>query len=310
MINYETTIVKGMSAGNIPLIARISKAFMGALVQQTRGTPIPIEDRADGVDTSFWEGTMNFGKNPLLKFACIKATQGTTKFDSQYINSRNNLISLGIPWHSFHFLTVADPIKQANWYISQIKDNPGPMPPVIDVELPSVPAPLLRTVVQRIYTVFQKWPLIYTSAYYWGFVVGDTDKQWVAERCPLWVAHYGTTSPILPTYYLSYQIHQYAANGDGLAWGAQAKEIDLDYSRKSWLAQFASTPTPIPVPTPIPTPKTINSRGYLINIRNEPKVATITDVGDARLVKAGVIEEITDWYKIAAWVAKNVTSEN
>lgn len=244
-INMEVVEVKGMQAGRIPRLSLIKQSIQAAIGTLARELPIPIAERAPGIDTSHWNGDMNFAYNPLLRFVCIKATQGVSIFDDQFMPSRAKLVALGLPWHAFHYLTTSDGIVQANWFWSKIQDNPGPMPAVIDVELPSVPGSLVRACVQRMYDHAKKWPMIYTSAYYWSLVTGASDKLWIAQRCKLFVAHWDTDSPILPPDWNDYFIHQHSANGNkqGVAWGAPPPpeadpDMDLDRCRKSWLAQY------------------------------------------------------------------------
>jgi len=241
--NLETVEVKGMQAGRIPRLSSIKQSLQAGIGTLARGLPIPIEERAPGIDTSHWNGDMNFAFNPLLRFACIKATQGVSIFDDQYLNSRNKLSSMELPFHAFHFLTTSDGAVQANWFIDHIQDKPGPMPAMIDVELASIAASLIRACVQRVYDRMRYWPMIYTSAYYWSLVTGASDKLWIAQRCKLWVAHWDTDSPILPPDWSDYFIHQHSANGNGQgqAWGAPPegdRDMDLDRCRKSWLAQY------------------------------------------------------------------------
>lgn len=244
-LNLEVVEIRGMQAGRVPFTASVKQAVQAAIHTLARGEPIPIAERAPGIDTSWWNGNMNFGYNPLLRFACIKATQGVSILDGQYLNSRTKLITLGKPFHAYHFLTTSDGAAQANWFLSQIREYPGPIYPVVDVELLSVPASLIRACVHAIYNEMKLWPMIYTSAYFWSMVTGTADKKWVAERCKLWVAHWDTDSPILPPDWTQYYIHQHSANNNkqGQAWGAPPgaePDMDLNRCRKSWLAQFES----------------------------------------------------------------------
>jgi len=80
---------------------------------------------------------------------------------------------------------------------------------------------------------------LYISVYV-GLVIGENDKRWVAERCPLWVAHWGTLYPLMPNYFTDYWFHQYSAekNGLGFLWGVEPgfeTSIDLNYCHKDRL---------------------------------------------------------------------------
>lgn len=234
------TEYKGMQAGRIPLWTRVAYYTVSNTI---RPDPIPIEDRALGCDISKWNGAVDFAKmkNAGASFVYMKASQGTAILDSQYNNSRNNIAGI-LPFGSYHYMTTADGPTQAAWFVSCMGDNPGKLPPVVDVELQSVNASLIRQIATFIYDALHKYPIIYTSNYFWSKVTGTTDKAWVTSRCPLWVAHWATLSPLLPDGWTNYVVHQFSADGNGRGgeFGAPYgdSDMDLDYCRKSWLQSF------------------------------------------------------------------------
>jgi GH25 family lysozyme M1 (1,4-beta-N-acetylmuramidase) len=59
-----------------------------------------------------------------------------------------------------------------------------------------------------------RYPLIYTNANWWNTCVGSD----AGADNPLWVAHWGASSPTLPTGWSTYTFWQYGAEGvvDGI----------------------------------------------------------------------------------------------
>lgn len=242
-INLDTTPVRGLQAGNIPLSFQIRKFFVTA-----RGEPIPPTERALGIDTSKWNGVMNWqtAYNAGARFAYFKATQGTTILDVQYSISRVNIGEL-MPWGAYHYLTNTDGTAQANWFCDAVESSWMPvLPPVLDVELATVDAAVIKAFCNRLYVRLGMFPMVYTSAYFWSLVTGD--KAWVSARCQLFVAHWQTLSPLLPPGWTTYAVHQWSAdgNGRGQEFGSAPDgdhDMDLDFTRQSWLNQYNPQPT-------------------------------------------------------------------
>jgi hypothetical protein len=235
-IDLAQVEVFGMQAGRLPF----SKSLAVLLGIAARGVPIPPAERAIGCDTSHWDGTINF---PIMqgagaRFVYFKASQGTSLPDSQYNASRASVGSI-MPWGSFHFLTTENGAMQADYFCNIVGDNPGVLPPVLDVELQSVASSVIKAYCIEHCARLNRYPIIYTSAYFWDKVTGS-DKTWISNHCLLFVAHWGTDAPVLPSGWTLYTLHQYSADGNGMGhtYGAQSDDMDLDRCRVSWLKQF------------------------------------------------------------------------
>jgi GH25 family lysozyme M1 (1,4-beta-N-acetylmuramidase) len=240
MTDFEEALQRrGLRAGAVPLSYRIMAAFIAA----ARGEPIPVDKRRKGYDLSHWNSTVNHqtAVNADIQFAYFRATLGTSYFDDQYNNNRTNAADR-YPWGSYHALTTAAGGAQANWFCNNAENHQGKLPPVVDVELQAVDSASIKSFILQTYSRLGIYPIIYTSAYFWGKVTG-TDKAWVSAHCPLWVAHWGTDNPILPPGWATYAIHQYSADGNGLGptYGAPPEgdhDMDLDYTNVGWLNQY------------------------------------------------------------------------
>ena len=235
---------RGMNAGRIPLKHQV-KAALGIGGVTARGVLSPPAERAIGCDVSKWDGLVNYQtmSNAGARFCYFKATQGNTIFDSQYNNSRTNCTQL--PWGSYHFLSASVAgATQADWFCDHMGDNGGLLPPVVDVELSSVASSIVKQFILQVYARLNVYCIVYTSAYYWSLVTGS-DKAWISDHCGLWVAHYGTDYPLLPTGWTDYIMHQYSADGNmlGPTYGGQGSSMDLNRARISWVNQYDPQPT-------------------------------------------------------------------
>lgn len=234
--------VRSMQAGYIPvsyLLKNRIRRLLGAVTDAT-GNPIPIADRGAGVDISHWNPVYSYAKMRSVTHAVyFKCTEGTTYYDDTFADNRAGLA--GHAWGPYHFLSTADGVVQANWFCDHLGSNRGPLPPCLDVELASVGSGLIKAFINRLYARLGIYPIIYTSAYFWSLVTG-TEKQWIADRCALWVAHYYTDYPIIPTHWVNkspqYIMHQWTPNGVGYDWGVSSASIDLDHVRKSWIESY------------------------------------------------------------------------
>ena len=244
--DLDTQHVGIMHAGKIPLTYLAKRGILSAIGQQVdgHGPVVPPDQRVLFCDISKWNGRVNF---EIMKAAgaegvYMRASMGTMYPDPEFLASRVRVENV-LPFGAYHALTVGDGAQQGHNFCTMLGDDPGLFPRVIDVELLSVGANIVRACVQHVYNVYQEWPWIYTSVNYWPLVVGETDKRWIEERCGLWVAHWGTFSPLIPFKWLYRKLHQYSADGNkrgpefGAPLGAEP-DMDLSYMTRALYQTF------------------------------------------------------------------------
>lgn len=70
---------------------------------------------------------------------------------------------------------------------------------------------------------------IYTRASYWEQkAVTESERNW-GKTFPLWVANYYVDTPRIPKNWSSYTFWQFTDKGDGISFGVESKQIDLNY---------------------------------------------------------------------------------
>jgi len=145
--------------------------------------------------------------------------------------------------------------------------------------------------------------MLYTSPGYWA-EYGSTDSYW--RQFPLWLAHYGVTLPTIPKPWLAYTFWQYTDSGDGLRFGAESKELDMDVfaGDEAALKAFANGQTP-----PQPTLPRLIKTATACNVRNAPRIATTTDVGDLATGKTlSVAGDAGEFWEVKLYVGKSVSA--
>ena len=238
-----------------------------------------------GIDVSHWQDDkstpqkMDFGKAVKngAKFVFIKVSErGYIDRDFEY--NWKSAKDAGLLRGGYHLLRWdLSGLLQARIFFFFFSHDPGEIPPVADFEAPNQGSlypsnALLEQFLMEVETRTKKRPMIYTSPGYWNIhgrnkYTKQHDDKWA--YFPLWIAHWvkdfrlGVSTPQLidPWKRLgkTWTFWQYTCNGDGLAYGAESKSIDLNLFNGSYedLKKFcgisgSSGETP---PTPPTTPE-------------------------------------------------------
>lgn len=164
-----------------------------------------------GIDVSGWDQVVDW---PRLKkqgfvFAMIKSSQGLAT-DSTFASHWQGAKDAGFLRGAYHFYTQnQDPQAQAKALLKLLADDPGELPPAVDVEhevvfdanlKKNVTMPIanpakyvsrLHTLLAAIETQLKRTPFIYTALGVWNEVTSASGgaPAWAAQY-PLWVANY------------------------------------------------------------------------------------------------------------------------
>ena len=154
-----------------------------------------------GIDISHHQGDIDWAElrdkgliNKLpIRFIMIKATEGSTQIDENFIDNFYQAREYGFTRGAYHFYSVHTPAKaQAQFFIKNVKLEKGDLPPVLDVEhkpkkqsAEDFKASVLEwlDIVERHYGVK---PIIYT---YYKFKMQYLSDP-VFDQYPYWIAHY------------------------------------------------------------------------------------------------------------------------
>lgn len=216
-----------------------------------------------GIDISYanppvdWERVKAAG----ISFAYVR--QGyRTRTDTRWREHAEAAHKAGIPCGAYHFAYVdQDPFDEVQRFIDDGGvDGAGlVLRPVLDIEeRNNAPAALVlywaRAWLDRLADRTGTLPMLYTYPAFWTGLGTEARKQSWAEF-PLWIAHYGVTSPTIPAPWANYTMWQWTGTGtvDGVT-GQVDRNVLADGGSLDWLQWRYPLPSPAPSPLPPPLP--------------------------------------------------------
>lgn len=192
-----------------------------------------------GIDVSHHQGAIAWrtvATSPDVRFAILKATEGTSFLDPKFGANVTGCRENGIPWSAYHFArTNNDPTKEAQFFASMLdRYQPPDLPPVLDLE---------KTVLSRQGT--SEWALDFLRAVHWrtgrrpifytyaSFGLSSMAPLPQLAEYPLWIAHYTTNkpSPTIPPPWKEYAIWQYTSDGRISGIGGR---VDRNFANTEW----------------------------------------------------------------------------
>jgi len=204
----------------------------GMDVDQKPDDVIVLPSKSKGIDVSHYQGTIDWQKVKAsgVVFAFIKATEGTSLTDNLFLHNWQTAKAIGIPRGAYHFYRfAADPIAQANFFVSLINNDLGELSPVVDVEEDISPVDVSKTIkvfCERVFELTGRRCMIYTGAWWWTTKRLGGPQPW-AKEYPLWIAAYVSPPPRIPDDWSAWSFWQYSNKGsiNGIS-----AAVDLDMS--------------------------------------------------------------------------------
>ena len=183
-----------------------------------------------GIDVSKWQGTIDWNavKNAGVRFAFIRVADGAGYYDPQFQTNWANAKAAGILRGAYQFFRAdEDAVAQADLLISKVNAyGAGELPPVVDVE--TVEGQSAATIASRVGQWLARVDsqlgvtgIIYTGSYFWE---GNVNSAAYANN-PLWVAHWTSGCPTIPSQWGDWTFHQYSATGSV---AGISGDVDLD----------------------------------------------------------------------------------
>jgi GH25 family lysozyme M1 (1,4-beta-N-acetylmuramidase) len=222
--------------------------------------PAQAQTRLPGIDVSHWQGSINWTsvKNAGIEFAYIKATEGTSFKDSRFNTNYVAAYNAGIIRGAYHFARPAasSGAAQATYFASNggawSADN-RTLPGVLDIEHnPSgamcygLSTTQMRNWILDFYNTYKtrtgRDVVIYTTASWWNTCTGSWTGM--ASRSPLWIAHWGVSTPTLPAGWNSttWTFWQYTATGRVSGISGDVDRNHFNGARSRLLALANNTP--------------------------------------------------------------------
>jgi lysozyme len=181
-----------------------------------------------GLDVSHFDKTINFDAVKTYRdFVFAKCTE--YRPDDTYEHNRLAARKAGLLFGAYHFFHPRKDAKdQAELFLKNAKLEPGDLPPVLDWEstdnIPNITdrvrAKMWLDVVEAAYG---KAPIIYGAPYFLQALNLDV----TFTKYPLWVAHYGTTMPLVPDPWRVWSFWQHTSTGEVPGIPAPYEDLDV-----------------------------------------------------------------------------------
>ncbi|WP_053912731.1 lysozyme [Streptomyces sp. SCSIO 75703] len=185
--------------------------------------------QTEGVDVSSHQGNVAWPTlwNSGVKWAYVKATEGTSYRNPYYAQQYNGSYDVGMIRGAYHFATpdTAGGAAQADYFV----DNGGgwskdgrTLPGVLDIEYNPYGATCygrttgqmvdwIRAFLDRYKARTGRDAVIYTSTNWWQQCTGDYSG--FGDKNPLWIARYASTVGPLPAGWSFHTMWQYTSSG-------------------------------------------------------------------------------------------------
>jgi GH25 family lysozyme M1 (1,4-beta-N-acetylmuramidase) len=215
-------------------LARRVLAAAGALACTTLGiiavTATPaLAATTPGIDVSNYQGAINWTsvRNAGIRFAFIKATEGTTYTDPRFGANYVGAYNAGVIRGAYHFALPdrSTGAAQANFVASSggaWSADSRTLPAALDLEGNPYGAYCygrtqsgLRTWVQDFLNTYRsrtgRYAVIYTTTSWWSACTGNWTGPW--STSPLWIARWASTPGTLPSGAPVWSFWQYTSSG-------------------------------------------------------------------------------------------------
>lgn len=162
------------------------------------GVCLPLNYKIHGIDVSHHQGEIDWDaiketrkQEYPISFAIMKATEGGDYKDRRFAENFVRSREVGLIRGAYHFYNPnTDPIRQANFFISQVKLEKGDFAPVLDIERKPHDKAKLQTDLLKFLNHLEQYygvkPIIYTSYKYKTRYLNTPEF----DAYPLWIAHY------------------------------------------------------------------------------------------------------------------------
>lgn len=216
--------------------------------------------RANGIDISIWNGKMNFAKTVLAgaEFIFVKSSQQV--MDVNFKTNWQGAKDAGLLRGAYHYLDFRkSTLDQAKLFVDLLHNDPGELPPVLDLEMNPMPygfnaigvsgkAWEFLTYVEK---ELNRIPMIYSGYYYWNSW-GSNNIGWT--HFPFWLAWYAPEFWIrVPKPWTKWTFWQWTDKGGGPTYGSTGLNLDRNWfnGTTAELKKFAIGTTIVIPPVPV-----------------------------------------------------------
>ena len=213
----------------IAVVAVIYAVYFGYYhLNGMRASKYPIR----GVDVSHYQGDIDWNMLAAqdIQFAYIKATEGSSHVDENFVINYKEARDTGLKVGAYHFFSFDSPgIAQAENFIDTVEKFDGMLPPVVDVEFygnkeenpPSSEEvyPQLQAYLDAVEDAYGMLPIIYSTYESWELYIQEQFDYY-----PLWIRDIWNT----PKNSVDWTLWQYTNRGRLKGFAGDEPYVDLN----------------------------------------------------------------------------------
>jgi GH25 family lysozyme M1 (1,4-beta-N-acetylmuramidase)/5-hydroxyisourate hydrolase-like protein (transthyretin family) len=175
------------------------------------------------VDTSNYQHSTSLNwsavRNTGVRFAFLKATEGSTYSDPYFAGDWAASGRVGIYHGAYHFArpSLGSAASQARYFVSRLPNQrvAGTLPPVLDLEAAGklTPSQLITWThnwLKTVQSLTGRTPIIYVSPAFWQYHMANNTGF---HYYPLWIANYGVSRPTVPGGWPTWSFWQSTSSG-------------------------------------------------------------------------------------------------
>jgi len=220
-------VAAATSLALVPLAGQTATAKTAPVQQRTTAATAAVATTA-GMDVSSHQGNVDWAYwwGQGMKFAYVKATEGTTYKNPYFAQQYNGSYNVGMIRGAYHFALPASSTgtAQADWFVGNgggwSRDGKT-LPGVLDIEYNPYGATCyglsqagMRNWISAFTSRYKartgRDAVIYTTLDWWTQCTGNTSQ--FSQTNPLWIARYNTSPGVLPAGWSYYTFWQYTSS--------------------------------------------------------------------------------------------------
>lgn len=177
-----------------------------------------------GIDVSHYQGSINWKKvrDAGIQFAWIKSTEGTSYTDPKFAANYTGAYKAKVIRGAYHFARPGNSsgASQARYFVKHggawSADN-RTLPGALDLEAGchGLSKKKMRGWISDFHRTYKektgRHVVIYTTASWWSSCTGNWTG--LSKKSPMWVAHWGASSPSVPHGWATWTAWQYTSGG-------------------------------------------------------------------------------------------------
>ncbi len=192
-----------------------------------------------GIDVSHYDESIDFQKlvDAGYKFCSAKCTEGLTNVDPRYKSNKFKAKAAGLLFGAYHFFRPGqDALRQAAHFLTHADIQKGDMIPMFDWEVSQGKADVSKAklFLDTVENAIGKKMIIYGPPY----MLDDFRLPFYFKEHALWIAHYGTTAPLVPSPWEVWSFWQYTDKGSAPGIPAPDEDMDLFNGPAENVAKF------------------------------------------------------------------------